>query len=221
MSKKTIAVIPAYNEAKRIAPVIKESINYVDDVIVVDDHSNDSTYKVAKNAGATAVRLITNMGAGMATRVGCDIAVDNGADIIVTLDADGQHSPDDIPKLLKALQEPKTDIVFGSRPRNKNMPLLKRLGNFGLSAVAIFLFGINIKDSQTGFHAFTKEAYKKLRWSSNRYGVVSEFVANVAKSRLAYKEVDVKTIYTDKTVGMRKRDAIKAVISMIKWRLKE
>lgn len=221
MNKKTIAVMPAFNEAKRIRPVIKDSLKYASEVIVVDDHSGDSTLQAAKDAGATTIRLVTNMGAGMATRVGCDIAVKRGADIIVTLDGDGQHCPDDIPKLAKVLRQQKLDIVFGSRPRNRNMPPIKRIGNISMSMAASFLFGISIKDSQTGFHAFTSNAYRKLRWSSNRYGIVSEFVANVAKNRLRYKEVNVKTIYTDKTRGMRKRDAAKAMISMVKWRLKE
>ncbi len=214
----TIAVIPAYNESARISPVISRTQQYVDKVIVVDDHSRDNTLAVAKQAGATAVRLATNMGAGFATRVGCDIAVEQGADIMVTLDADGQHDPSEIPKLIKPLKE--VDIVFGSRPRNESMPAIKRIGNWGLSLACRLLFGIGIKDSQTGYHAFTKGAYEKIRWTSNRYGVVSEFVANVAKANLAYKEVEVKTIYTDKQAGMRKRDAVKSIINMISWRLK-
>ena len=219
--KKTIAVIPAYNESKRITSVIKGTRRHVDEVIVVDDHSMDNTSEVAKKAGAITVRLITNMGTGMATRAGCDIAVERGADVIVTLDADGQHAPEDIPKLLKHLNKNKLDIVFGSRPRDKNMPRVKRVGNFGLSLVVGFLFGVDVKDSQTGFHAFTRKAYKKLRWNSNRYGMVSEFVANVGKNRLDYKEINVRTIYTDKLAGMRKRDAVKAVVDMVRWRLKE
>lgn len=220
-SKKIIAVIPAFNEATRIAPVVRGTKAYVNEVIVVDDHSKDDTLLVAKSAGANAVRLISNTGAGMATRVGCDIAIKRGAEIIVTIDADGQHSPDDIPRLVIELIDSGCDIVFGSRPRNKNMPLVKRVGNLGLSTIASMLFGIDIKDSQTGFHVFTADAYKKLRWDSNRYGVVSEFVAKVAKNRLTYREVYVRTIYNDKTQGMRKRDAVKSVISMIKWRLRE
>lgn len=103
------------------------------------------------------------MGAGFATRVGCGIANKQGSDILVTIDADGQHDPSSIPKLVKTLQDEKLDIVFGSRPRNEAMPLVKRIGNFGLSAIASILFGVRIKDSQTGFHAFTTDAYEKLR----------------------------------------------------------
>lgn len=215
---KVVAVIPAYNEEKTIARVVAGALDYIDEVIVVDDHSKDQTYREAKGAGAVVVRLIVNMGAGFATRVGCDIAVQRDADIIVTLDADGQHDPADIPKLVSAMKDEKLHIVFGSRPRNESMPFVKRVGNFGLSTFATMLFGIKIRDSQTGFHAFTKEAYPRLRWESSRYAVVSEFVVRTAKSHLNYKEVEVKTIYTGKTGGMRKRDAIKSVAKMAWWR---
>jgi len=218
---KTIAVIPAFNESKRIELVIKKTKKFVDEVIVVDDHSRDNTYDIAKKAGATATRLISNMGAGFATRIGCDLAIKNKADIIITLDADGQHDPEEIPKLLKTLQEYNLDIVFGSRPRNENMPKIRRLGNWGLSFIAKVLFNSNVKDTQTGYHAFTSKAYPMIRWSSSRYGVVTEFAVNVAKNGLRCKEVEVKTIYVDKNFGMRKRDAVRATISMLKWRIKK
>ncbi len=216
-----IAVIPAFNEESRIAPVVRGALEFCDEVIVIDDYSRDKTGAMAAKAGATVIRLVTNMGAGMATRVGCDIAAERNADIIVTLDADGQHAPDEIPKLVGRLKQEHLDIVFGSRSRNKKMPLMRRIGNHGLSTIASALYGVSIKDSQTGFHAFTRGAYKKLRWSSNRFGMVSEFVANVGKHRLRYDEVKIRTIYTGKQPGMRKRDAVKAVLNMIKWRLRE
>lgn len=217
---KVIAAIPAYNESTRVGAVIKHALKYVDEVIVVDDHSRDNTFEIAKNSGAVAVRLVTNMGAGFATRIACDLAVNHNADIIVTIDADGQHSPDDIPKLVSCLQKNNVAIVWGARPRDDNMPLFKRIGNWGLSTICKTLFKLKITDSQTGFHAFTKEAYQKIRWASNRYGVVSEFVANTAKSKLPYCEVPVKTIYVGKKAGMNSKDAVKAVFSMISWRLR-
>jgi glycosyltransferase involved in cell wall biosynthesis len=218
-AQKVIAVIPAYNEELRLGQVLKKTVAYVDRIVVVDDHSGDDTFNVSHQPGIISVRLLTNMGAGFATRVGCDIAIKEGADLIITLDADGQHDPAEIPKLIKYMQKEKLDILFGSRSRNSNMPLVKRIGNWGLSAIASLLFGIQIKDSQTGYHVFTKEAYPKLRWESNRYGVVSEFVYRTAIAHLSYKEVQVKTIYTSKVAGMKKRDALRAVFQMITWRI--
>lgn len=220
MRNKIWAVMPAYNESKYIGYIIKKALNYAERVIVIDDCSKDRTYNIAEEFGADVFRNPVNMGAGFSTRVGCEIAYILGAEYIVTIDADGQHDPEDIPKLVSLLKEKNLDIVFGSRPRDKNMPIIKRIGNAGLSMIARILFGINIKDSQTGYHVFTKEAYPKLRWVSNRYGVVSEFVMRVAKARLKYGEAVVKTIYTDKKTGMTKTDALKSVFSMLKWRLK-
>ena len=139
---KTIAAIPAYNESSRIKPVILKAKKYVDEVIVVDDHSRDNTLQVAKEAGATAVRLVTNMGAGFATRTACDIAAERGADFIVTLDSDGQHDPEEIPQMVKPLTKG-FDVVFGCRPRDDKMPAVKRLGNWGLTVISKILFGIN------------------------------------------------------------------------------
>ena len=217
---QTWAVIPAFNESKYIGDVIKKTLHPVDNIIVVDDFSKDNTFQVSKKAGAYALRNPINMGAGFSTRIGCDLASHFGADFILTIDADGQHDPEEIPKLKKLLINKKLDIVFGSRPQDKNMPIIKRIGNKGLSFIANVLFDVKIRDSQTGYHIFTRKAYKKLRWESNRYGIVSEFVMKVGRHKLKVGEATVKTIYTDKEAGMTKIDAVKSVLSMFKWRLK-
>lgn len=216
---KTVAVIPAYNECGAVGGVVKGAKNYVDEVVVVDDHSKDNTLDEAVKAGAKAVRLIVNMGVGFSTRTGCEIALRNGADIIITLDGDGQHDPSEIPKLVEMLNKEKLDIVFGSRPADKNMPFIKRLGNTGLSMWAKWLFNVDIKDTQTGFHVFHSDAYSKLKWESRRYSMVSEISARTGKTKLKYREVPIKTIYTCKTTGMAKRDAMKALLRMVWWRI--
>ncbi|MBI1969954.1 glycosyltransferase family 2 protein [Candidatus Woesearchaeota archaeon] len=221
MKQNIIAVMPAYNEAVRIGPVIDRVKRYVQEIIVIDDHSKDATADVARKHGAFVVRLITNMGAGFATRIGCDMAMEQGADLIVTIDADGQHDPAEIHKLVKTLQEKRCDIVYGSRPPRKPMPMLKQLSNKCGSFLISRMFGTAIRDTQTGFHAFTREAYPRLRWHSNRYGMVSEFVMRTGLNKLRYEEVEVKTIYTDKEGGMKFRDGFKALTRMIWWRMKE
>ncbi len=218
---KIIAVIPAYNESIRIRPVIQHTKKYVDEVIVIDDHSSDDTKRAAKQSGAVAIRLMTNMGAGFATRTGCDIAIERDADVIVTIDADGQHDPKEIPKLVKELQQENYDIIYGSRPPKKPMPLIKQLTNKWGSFLISRMFRTTISDTQTGFHVFTAEAYPRLRWESNRYGMVSEFVMRTGLTKLRYKEVEVKTIYTDKVGGMTLKDGVKALSTMFWWRLKE
>ena len=217
---KIYAVIPAYNEEKTVAEVVEKTkdLDLVDEVIVVDDCSTDNTFQEAKKAGARTVRLIINMGAGFSTRIGCDIAVNDGADVIVTLDADGQHDPAEIPRLVQVLEEKGLDIVFGSRPANNEMPLIKRVGNTGLYWIAYLLYKMKIKDTQTGYHVFTRDAYEKIRWESNRYGVVSEIPVRVAKNKLKHEEVIIKTIYTDKVRGISVLDGLKSGWMMLLWR---
>lgn len=217
----TIAVIPAFNEADRIAPVIAKTKKYVDQVIVIDDHSRDATAVVAARAGALTVRLVTNMGAGFATRTGCDIALARGATRIVTIDADGQHDPAQIPRLISALERQGVDIVYGSRPQRPPMPLIKRVTNRWGSFIISRMFGTTIQDTQTGFHVFTARCYPKLRWRSCRYGMVSEFVMRTGINRLKYAEVEIPTIYTDKVAGMSLKDGAKALLKMVWWRMRE
>ena len=216
---RIVAVIPAYNEENRIAKVISSTKPFVDEIIVVNDFSADKTSEVASTCGVKVVDLELNQGAGYATRLGCDLAIDMHADIIVTLDADGQHDPKDIPLLLTTLIEENLDIVFGYRPRNEKMPLVNKIGGLLLYRWSQFLFGVKIEDTQTGFHAFSKKCYPKLRWHTKRYGFVSEFVYRVSVNKLSYKEVEVKTIYVGKESGMRKRDGIYSGFLMLIWKM--
>lgn len=214
-----MAVIPAYNESVRIEAVIVSALKYCNSVIVVSDGSSDNTSEIAQKAGAQVIDLPINSGAGYATREGCDYAVRTGADYIVTLDADGQHNPHDIAKLLNPLIHENIEITFGHRPRNKNMPWINKFGGTLLYQLSFFLFHIDIQDTQTGFHAFTSAAYSKIRWMSNRYAFVSEIVFRVAENKIRYKEVIVETIYHGKVSGMKKRDGIKSLIWMMLWKL--
>lgn len=219
--EKIAIVIPAHNESVRLKDVLRKTFELYDTVVLVDDYSTDDTSFVAKEMGANVINLKKNMGAGFATKVGCDFAFYNlAADIVVTIDADGQHAPDDIHKLIEKLFSEKLDVVFGFRPRKKNMPFIKRLGNYSLSKLSLFLFNVNLTDTLTGFHAFTKSAYPKLKWESHRYGFVSEYVYRIALNNLKYGEVAVQTIYNEKKGGMNVFDGIKSIGLMLKWKFK-
>ncbi|MEM2613688.1 MAG: glycosyltransferase family 2 protein, partial [Nitrososphaerota archaeon] len=115
MNFKVIACIPAYNEEKTIAKVILKTKKYVDKVIVCDDGSIDMTAEIAEALGAEVIRHERNMGYGAAISSLFKKAVEEGADIMVTLDGDGQHDPDEIPKLIKPIVEDEADVVIGSR----------------------------------------------------------------------------------------------------------
>ncbi len=217
MKENIFAIIPAYNEENRVADVVTNAKRYVDKVIVVDDGSFDRTYDVAKNAGAVTLKHIVNLGKGAALKTGCDYAITQGADMLIVLDADTQHDPEEIPNFIKTLKE--ADIVFGSRKETENMPIILRFGNFVINLATRILFKISLKDTQSGYRAFTADSYKKIRWQASDYSMESEMIANVGKKRLKYKEILIKTIYSDKYKGTTVMDGVKIVMNMFWWRL--
>ena len=194
---KIIAVVPTYNEEKNVGRVVKEVKKYVDEVIAVIDGCVDNSLERAKKSGAIILDNKINRGLGYTLRRGSEDAIKRGADIIVTIDSDGQHNPEDIIKLTDILVKENLDVVIGSRPHDANMPPIKKFGNWGLAMMSRVLFGASIIDTQSGFKAFTPNAYKKMKWGADRYSICSEIAMRIAANKLKYKEVTVKTIYGD------------------------
>jgi glycosyltransferase involved in cell wall biosynthesis len=217
MGKKIFAVIAAYNEERYIGRVVKEIKKYINKVVVVDDGSEDKTKEAAKKSKAVVLRHLINLGKGAALKTSCDYAVKNKADIIVTIDADAQHDPNEIPKFLENIKT--CDVVLAYRKLNKNMPFVLKFGNWFLNKTISFLYGIKIKDSQCGYRAFTAKAYKKLRWKATDYSMESEMIAKIGKYKLSYKEIPIKTIYSDKYKGTTIIDGIKIVLNLLLWKL--
>jgi glycosyltransferase involved in cell wall biosynthesis len=216
MDSGSFVIIPAYNEQKHITSVIKKAKKYCN-VIVVDDGSTDRTYELAKKEDVPALRHIVNLGKGAALKTGCEYALKKGAKRLVFLDADGQHEPEEIPHFLSALKE--ADIVFGSRSLNRKMPLILKFGNWFINKMNSILFGIELSDTQSGYRAMTAQAYKKVRWKASSYAVESEMIANARKHGLKYKELKIKTIYSDKYKGTTVIDGVKIVLNMIWWKI--
>ena len=212
-------VIPAFNEEKRIGNVIKETKKYAKNILVVDDGSKDNTSSVAKSFSVEVLVIDPNRGKGFAMRSGCDFAVEHGADVIVCLDADGQHPPEFIPKLVNEFDK-SVDVVFTWRARDKNMPFIRSLGNWSINFLMRVLFGPKRRDMLCGFMAFTSDAYQKLRWNSLRYGVETEITANRIKHKLKWSELPIPTIYLDKNKGVKFKDAVKIGLLMLRLRLK-
>ena len=213
----TWVVIPAYNEERNISRIIKKTKRYVSEVIVVDDGSTDRTKQFGENAGAVVLRHIVNLGKGAALKTGCDFAVKKGAKFIIARDADAQHNPQDIPRFIEKLK--KYDIVFSYRKPGRKMPFVLRFGNWFISGIVGFLYGVSLRDTQSGFRAFSKEAYKKVRWNASDYSMESEMIANAGKQKLKYVQIPIETIYSDKYKGTTVIDGIKIVLNMIWWKL--
>jgi UDP-N-acetylglucosamine---dolichyl-phosphate N-acetylglucosaminyltransferase len=199
---KLSIIIPAYNEASTIGQVIQQ-VRSLDlpgikkEIIVVDDGSSDQTGKIARSKDALVVRHLINRGLGGALGTGVETALRRGADIIVTFDADDQHSPRDIGKVVDPILLNRADVVVGSRMlEGSGMPVMRRIANHMANLVTLILFGIRTTDSQSGFRAFSRSAAEKIKISTNNYEVSSEICAEIGRNQLRYTEVPIKAIYT-------------------------
>jgi polyprenyl-phospho-N-acetylgalactosaminyl synthase len=193
---KTLVVIPAYNEAQVIGKTIKGLLDCISaGVLVVDDGSVDATSKAAVEAGASVVRHPVNLGLGASLETGFEYARRFGFDSVVSFDADGQHSPPDVGRLLDALGD--SDLVVGVRAIDfSRMPHIKRLGNAALNLFTKAIFGVSSRDSQSGLRALNRRALNAINLRSLRYAVSSEILYEAYKAGLRVSEVEVHTIYT-------------------------
>nr|WP_048056414.1 glycosyltransferase family 2 protein [Methanocaldococcus fervens] len=201
-------VVPAFNEEKMIGKTLKSlKKEGYKNIIVVDDGSADKTSEIAIKENVIVCRHLLNRGLGGALGTGIKCALMYKPKIIVTFDADGQHHPKDIEKVVKPILFDGFDMVVGSRMMDKNelknMPLVKRIGNFGLNFITRLMGGYFVTDSQSGLRAFSYEAAKKIikDLKSDRYEVSSEFIILAKKHKLKLKEVPIKTIYTEYSIS--------------------
>ena len=191
-----LACIPAFNEAKPIVDVIKKSLNYVDKVIVCDDGSSDSTSEEAKNAGAIVIRHEQNMGKGHAMKSLFKYAKDVDADVVVTIDGDGQFLPEQMENLIKPILETKYDIVIGNRfSDDKEMPSYRKAGNKMLDKMTKLAADLPFSDTQSGFRSYSKKAIQSINFSSGGFGVDSEILINAVDKGLKITETNVTVLY--------------------------
>jgi len=196
------ACIPAYNEEEHIAAVIVKAQKYVDEVIVCDDGSSDLTGEIAAKLGARIIKHERNMGYGVAIRTLLDACREMNFDIAITIDGDGQHDPDDIPKLLEPITRNEADIVIGSRfiaGLNDEAPSYRKLG---IKAITKFLntsAKSEILDAQSGFRAYNRTALQAIRPAEMGMGVSTEILMKALNAGLRVKEVPIKVRYGEKT----------------------
>lgn len=197
-------VLPAYNEASILPSVIEEiqGAGYTN-IIVVDDGSQDNTFAVAKSIpGIIALRHKINRGKGAATKTGIEAAKNLGADIIVTMDSDGQHNPRDIAVLIEPLQKNTHAVVLGTRLTNpKGMPWYKILANHIGNAFTWYIYGLWVSDSQSGFRAYSQRAAELINTRTDRYEYDSEVIREIYLHKLRYTEVPIEVRYTEYSMG--------------------
>lgn len=227
---KVCVVIPAYNEGEVIRDVVqgiksnleKTSMNYT--VVVVNDGSKDNTSDQARLGGAKVIDHILNSGAGGATATGLSYASQNNFDLAVTMDADGQHHPEDVINGLLLAKDGNIDLLIGSRLIDTTgMSKVKVLGNKGLSIITRVLFGVDVTDSQSGLRVFSRRALENLRWKTSGYEFCSEMLWRAKQLKLTIEEYPIKAIYTDysKLKGQNNWNAVNIVKSLIKRRIVE
>ncbi len=201
MSKLVAVVMPAHNEARVISDVLSRIPSEIDGMtvvpIVVDDGSTDSTADAARRSGALVVRHLTNLGVGAATITGLRAAQQLHAHLIVTMDSDGQHDPEEIASLVRCLLAGPFDVVIGSRIiAPEGMPLSRVGANLLLNAITFIVYGKVVSDSQSGFKAVSSDALLRMKLNSPGYEICSEFIGEVHRNRLSYKSLPVKAVYT-------------------------
>ena len=196
---RILVCIPAFNEAKTIAEVIMKSKKYADTVIVYDDGSTDDTYEVANSAGATVIRNPENKGYGVAIRSLFQAAKEQNADIMVTLDSDGQHNPDQIPQLIEPLLKQRFDMVIGSRFLDSNdKEKVPRYRSFGIKTITKLTQAASysgITDSQSGFRAYNKNALSKINLFEDGMAVSIEILLRAKEKKLLTTEVPITINY--------------------------
>jgi len=196
--QKVTVILPAFNEEVSIGSVVLITKQFVDSVIVVDDGSSDRTAEVAREAGAEVIVHETNKGKGGALKTGFAAVSRLGADVIVTMDSDGQHNPSDIPKLVAPIVSGEADIVNGSRYLNgksTDTPAYRRVGQSVLDKATSMNAGISVTDSQSGFRAFAASTVNVFRFRANGMDIESEMLADAGKARLRIKEVEIGVRY--------------------------
>jgi glycosyltransferase involved in cell wall biosynthesis len=193
---KVLAGIAAYNEARYVASIVLQARQYVDEVIVVDDGSTDNTAGVAQLAGATVVRHPQNKGKGAAIKTILAEAKKKKPDILVLLDADAQHDPNEIPALIKPVSEG-SDLVIGSREAQEGKtPRYRRIGKEVIFRSSRLASGTNVYDSESGFRALSPKAINELELQANGFAVESEMITFAADKNLKITEVPISNIYT-------------------------
>lgn len=193
---RVIVAMPAYNEERYIGTLVLKARKYTDEVMVIDDGSTDGTAEISSLAGAIVIKHPENKGKGVAIQRILDDVKKTPPDVLVLLDADSQHNPDEIPRLIKPVLEG-YDLVIGSRKDvKKSIPFYRRIGQKILLQLTRILARNRITDSESGFRAFSRRAITELKLSQKGFAVESEMIAVAEEKGLKITEVPISVKYT-------------------------
>ena len=220
-----LVVIAAFNEAGAIEPVVTDLRTRGYDVLVVDDGSRDDTARIARKAGACVAVHPINLGQGAALQTGIEFARRRGYQQMVTFDADGQHDPDDIPKLLDVMRRENADYVLGSRFLGNTVGMTS--ARRALLKLAVLFTritsGMRLTDAHNGLRLFTLEGVRHIDLRQNRMAHASEILDQIGASGLRYVECPVTIRYTDysKAKGQSGFNALNIVLDLLFQRMRK
>jgi len=219
----TYVVLPAYNEATRIRPVIVDIASKGYNMVIVNDGSSDNTLEVVKQVKKEfpdkihIFSLMINRGVGIATQTGFEAVLRFNPKYVVSMDSDGQHSADDLDEMIKPLVTGEAEAVIGVRPF-EDMPKTRSFANSVMNFLTKIFYRGEVSDSQTGFRAITVDALDKISINAVGYLISSEFIREVNDNNIPFAEVPIQTIYTPETQakGTNVTVALKILFQMIK-----
>ena len=220
---RVIAAIPCFNTETFIADVVSRARRYVDQVIVIDDGSHDGTAEAAKTAGALVVNHRVNRGYGESVKSCFEAARMNAADILVTLDGDGQHNPDEILKILAPVAKGEADLIIGSRflTNEVNMPRYRKFGIGFITFLWNFGSEVKVSDTQSGFRAYSKKIFKTFPLSEKGMSISIETLEKARRKRAIIKEVPISCFYVPSTLNLKAiRHGLSVALAVVKIRLK-
>ena len=193
---RTCTIIPTYNESNAIGDIIQQIRQQGREVVVIDDGSTDTTAQISQKYGAVVLRNLNNQGKGFSLIRGLQYVLDNNFDAAITMDGDGQHSPEDFPHFIQKGQSSDAAIIIGNRMHKpRRMPIIRVLTNKFMSSLISKLTKQKIPDTQCGFRLIKRELLEKIRFTTYRFETESEIL--IQASRLGYKieSIPIKSIY--------------------------
>ncbi len=213
-----IALMPAYNESRFIAGVVERVARFIP-IVVIDDGSTDGTGDAARAVGATVITHEVNQGKGKALNTGFDYAVEAGVVAAITIDADGQHDPEEIPAFIDAFRANRADVIIGQRNFSR-MPLKNQFGNRTGTWLLSLAMGRHIPDNQSGYRLLRREVMQAIRPSSTRFEAEVELLLRAQLAGFRIEWIPIKTIYNEKVSHFKPfRDSL-LFLKMV-WRIRQ
>jgi len=192
----TLIIIPAYNETRTIGGLVAKIKERGLAILVIDDGSTDDTAAVAETAGAILIKQKDNLGKGVCLKDGFEYAKTHWFEAVITMDGDGQHSPEDIPKFIEKTQSSQADIIIGNRMGNtRDMPLLRVLTNKFMSWLLSKKCGQKVPDTQCGFRLIKTSVLNAIKIDTAHFEIESEMILKAARQGFRLESIPIKSVY--------------------------